>query len=51
MGRRTLAAMRTVNDLLAANLHEVFGNRDADKRRAMIEQVYAEDIESPTRRA
>lgn len=37
--------MRTVNDLLAANLHEVFGNRDANKRRAMIEQIYAEDIE------
>ena len=36
--------MRTVTDLLAANLHEVFGNRDAAARRATIDHVYTEDV-------
>jgi ketosteroid isomerase-like protein len=35
----------TIAELLAANLHEVFGNRDAAARRAAIERVYAEDVE------
>ncbi|WP_031521521.1 nuclear transport factor 2 family protein [Streptomyces sp. NRRL F-5123] len=34
----------TVTDLLAANLHEVFGNRDASSRRAAIERIYTEDV-------
>ncbi|WP_316783283.1 nuclear transport factor 2 family protein [Streptomyces sasae] len=36
--------MNTVTELLAANLHEVFGNRDPDTRRAAIERIYTEDI-------
>ena len=36
--------MRTVTELLAANLYEVFGERDAAARRAMIEQIYTEDV-------
>lgn len=36
--------MDTVTDLLAANLHDVFGNRDAAARRAAIERVYTEDV-------
>ena len=36
--------MSTVSDLLAANLHEVFGNRDAAARRAAIERTYTEDV-------
>ena len=36
--------MHTVTDLLTANLHDVFGNRDATSRRASIEQIYTEDI-------
>ncbi|NUS03682.1 MAG: nuclear transport factor 2 family protein [Nonomuraea sp.] len=36
--------MHTVTDLLAANLHEVFGNRDAHSRRAAIERIYTEDV-------
>ncbi|NUP47662.1 MAG: nuclear transport factor 2 family protein [Catenulispora sp.] len=36
--------MRTVTDLLSANLHNVFGNRDAASRRAIIEQIYTEDV-------
>ncbi len=36
--------MSTVTDLLAANLHEVFGNRDAAARRAAVERIYAEDV-------
>lgn len=35
----------TVSDLLSANLHEVFGNRDAASRRAAIERIYTEDVE------
>ena len=36
--------MPTITELLSANLHEVFGNRDAASRRAAIERVYAEDV-------
>ncbi|WP_053853322.1 nuclear transport factor 2 family protein [Streptomyces sp. NRRL B-24085] len=36
--------MRNVTDLLAANLHEVFGNRDAATRRAAVERLYTEDV-------
>ncbi|MGY6024568.1 nuclear transport factor 2 family protein [Streptomyces spinosirectus] len=36
--------MHTVTDLLAANLHEVFGNRDPGSRRAAIERIYTEDV-------
>lgn len=37
--------MRTVPELLTASLHQVFGNRDADQRAAVIEEIYAEDVE------
>ncbi|MGR6998554.1 nuclear transport factor 2 family protein [Yinghuangia aomiensis] len=36
--------MHTVTDLLAANLHEVFGSRDPGSRRAAIERIYTEDV-------
>ena len=36
--------MSEIADLLAANLHRVFGNRDAGARRAAIEEVYAADV-------
>jgi hypothetical protein len=36
--------MSSVSELLAANLHDVFGNRDALTRQAAIERVYAEDV-------
>jgi ketosteroid isomerase-like protein len=36
--------MSSVSDLLAANLHDVFGNRDAAARRAAIERTYTEDV-------
>ncbi|OIJ68328.1 nuclear transport factor 2 family protein [Streptomyces mangrovisoli] len=36
--------MSTVTDLLAANLHDVFGNRDPASRRAAIERIYTEDV-------
>ncbi|MFF5497718.1 nuclear transport factor 2 family protein [Streptomyces aquilus] len=36
--------MRNVTDLLAANLHDVFGNRDAAARRAAIDRLYTEDV-------
>ena len=36
--------MSTVTDLLAANLHEVFDNRDAASRRAAIERTYTDDV-------
>jgi hypothetical protein len=35
----------TVADLLSANLHRVFGNRDESSRQAAIRDVYAEDVE------
>jgi|1185.fasta_scaffold106213_1 hypothetical protein len=43
-GRCGRASRSTVSDLLAANLHEAFGNRDAAGRRAAIERIYTEDI-------
>ncbi|TAJ46495.1 MAG: nuclear transport factor 2 family protein [Herbiconiux sp.] len=36
--------MPTVSDLLAANLHDVFGNRDAVSRRAAIEASFTPDV-------
>ena len=36
--------MTSVSELLAANLHDVFGNRDALTRHAAIERVYSEDV-------
>jgi ketosteroid isomerase-like protein len=36
--------MSSVPDLLAANLHDVFGNRDAAGRRAAIDRTYTEDV-------
>ncbi|MEV7070087.1 nuclear transport factor 2 family protein [Streptomyces sp. NPDC093990] len=36
--------MHNVTDLLAANLHEVFGNRDAATRRAAVDRLYTEDV-------
>ncbi|MFI6071360.1 nuclear transport factor 2 family protein [Actinoplanes sp. NPDC051343] len=36
--------MSSVSDLLAANLHDVFGNRDTAARRAAIERTYTEDV-------
>ena len=37
--------MPTTAELLAANLHQVFGNRDAASRRAAIEATYTDDVE------
>ena len=36
--------MSSIQDLLDANLHRVFGERDAAARRAAIDEVYAEDV-------
>jgi len=36
--------MASVTELLNANLHEVFNNRDAEARREAIEHIYTEDI-------
>ncbi|AOX65469.1 MULTISPECIES: nuclear transport factor 2 family protein [unclassified Curtobacterium] len=36
--------MATVSELLTANLHDVFGNRDAASRRAAIERTYSPDV-------
>ncbi|MEU1710514.1 nuclear transport factor 2 family protein [Streptomyces sp. NPDC005706] len=36
--------MHTVIDLLAANLHDVFGSRDPASRRATIARIYTEDV-------
>ncbi|MFJ9348402.1 nuclear transport factor 2 family protein [Streptomyces sp. NPDC101237] len=36
--------MTTVTELLAANLNDVFGNRDPESRRAAIERIYTEDV-------
>lgn len=36
--------MATVTELLAANLHDVFGNRDAVSRRAAVERIYSPDV-------
>jgi hypothetical protein len=36
--------MAEIEDLMRANLLEVFGERDADRRRAAIERTYHEDV-------
>ncbi|MFF2053435.1 nuclear transport factor 2 family protein [Leifsonia sp. NPDC058194] len=36
--------MTDVNELLHANLHRVFGERDGARRRAAIDEVYAVDV-------
>lgn len=36
--------MASVSDLLTANLHDVFGNRDPESRRAAIERSFARDV-------
>lgn len=36
--------MPAVADLLAADLHEVFGNRDPASRRAAVESLFAPDV-------
>ena len=36
--------MSATVDLLDANLHKVFGNRDVESRSAAIRQVYAADV-------
>ena len=36
--------MASVSDLLSANLHDVFGNRDASARRETIDRIYSEDV-------
>lgn len=36
--------MSSIQDLLDANLHRVFGERDAAARRAAIDEVYADDV-------
>lgn len=36
--------MHDVTDLLTANLHDVFGNRDPASRRAAIDRIYTEDV-------
>jgi len=36
--------MATVSELLTANLHDVFGNRDAAARRAAIERTYSPEV-------
>ncbi|SDY53123.1 nuclear transport factor 2 family protein [Herbiconiux ginsengi] len=36
--------MATPAELLAANLHQVFGNRDVASRRAAIDATYTDDV-------
>lgn len=36
--------MSSIPELLDANLHRVFGERDAAARRAAIDEVYTEDV-------
>ena len=36
--------MTIVSELLAANLHEVFGNRDPITRHQAIDRVYSDDV-------
>jgi ketosteroid isomerase-like protein len=43
-GRLRSPNMSSVSDLLAANLHDVFGNRDAATRRVAIERTFTEDV-------
>ena len=40
----TSQAIRDARELLHANLHEVFSERDPDARWAAIERTYAEDV-------
>ena len=36
--------MASVTELLTANLHEVFDNRDSETRRATIDAIYTDDV-------
>lgn len=36
--------MATVSELLAANLHDVFGSRDPETRRQAVERIYSADV-------
>lgn len=36
--------MTDVNEMLRGNLHRVFGERDPGRRRAAIDELYAEDV-------
>jgi hypothetical protein len=36
--------MADVRDLLNGNLHRVFGERDAEARRAAIDEIFADDV-------
>ena len=36
--------MSTAHELLDANLHDVFNNRDGAARRAVIDRIYTDDI-------
>jgi hypothetical protein len=38
------AAMATIEELMRANLFEVFNERDGGRRRAVIERIYATDV-------
>ena len=40
----TSQSIRNESELLSANLHEVFGERDPDDRWAAIERTYSEDV-------
>jgi hypothetical protein len=39
-----IGGMPDANDLLHSNLHEVFSERDVERRRAAIERTYTEDV-------
>jgi hypothetical protein len=41
---RTLATVNTISDLMHANLLEVFGERDRERRLAAIDRTYTEDV-------
>ena len=41
---RTLATVNTISDLMHANLLEVFGERDRERRLASIARTYTEDV-------
>lgn len=40
----TSQSIRNASELLSANLHQVFGERDPDDRWAAIERTYSEDV-------
>ena len=40
----TSQSIRSASELLSANLHEVFGERDPGERLAAIERTYSEDV-------